>query len=72
MTTGETYRALDAKACADAVERLLARTGDALSAETAARARAMPDVVAQFEGQLAIYSNLLRDAGRKADPPARL
>ena len=66
--TGETYRALDVVACADAVERLLARVtkaGDLLRNETAERARLLPSVEAQFEGQLAIYSSLLRKAGKQ-------
>jgi len=67
---GERYRALDVDDCVRAVERLLARI--TRSAEDAERVRAasiaaaarLPDVVQQFEGQIALYDNLLRGASR--------
>ena len=71
---GERYRALDVEDCVRAIERLLARLGR--SAEDAERVRAasiaaaarLPDVVQQFEGQIALYDTLLVGASRLPGP----
>ena len=65
---GERYRALDVEACADATERLLARldadAGAVRAAAVGATSR-LPNVVEQFEGQVALYTELLeRHDGR--------
>lgn len=59
---GERYAALDASACADAIERLLGRLAqdaDGIRGAAAAAASRLPDVRAQFEGQVALYQDLL-------------
>jgi alpha-1,6-mannosyltransferase len=59
---GERYRALDVEACTNAVERLLARLATDADAVRAAAIRAtarLPNVVEQFEGQVALYTDLL-------------
>ena len=59
---GERYRSLDVDACAAATERLLARLvtdGDAVRAAAAETARRLPNVLEQFEGQVALYQRLL-------------
>jgi len=59
---GERYRALDVEACADATERLLARLAtdaDSVRAAAVAATSRMPNVVQQFEGQIALYRQLL-------------
>ena len=61
---GERYRSLDVNACADAAERLLARLatdGDAVRAAAAEAASRLPNVLEQFEGQIALYQRLLDD-----------
>jgi alpha-1,6-mannosyltransferase len=66
---GERYRALDVEACADATERLLARLdADADSVrEAAVRATSrLPNVIEQFEGQVALYTELLKRHGKSA------
>ena len=63
---GERYRSLDVDACAAATERLLARLatdGDAIRAAAAEAASTLPNVLEQFEGQVALYQRLL-DARR--------
>ena len=63
---GERYHSLDVEACAIATERLLARLakdGDAIRAAAAAAASRLPNVLEQFEGQVALYQRLL-DARR--------
>ena len=65
---GERYRALDADACAEATERLLARLEKDADAVRAAAIRAttrLPNVIQQFEGQVALYTELL---GRRSNP----
>jgi alpha-1,6-mannosyltransferase len=67
---GVRYRALDANACAAATLRLLDRLGEggdgaeAIRAKAAASARRLPSVEQQFEGQIALYRELLGRAGR--------
>ena len=59
---GERYRSLDVTACADATERLLARLatdGDAIRAAAAEAASRLPNMIEQFEGQIALYRRLL-------------
>ncbi|HEY8077078.1 MAG TPA: glycosyltransferase [Labilithrix sp.] len=59
---GEIYRALDADACATAVERLLDRLAkdDTSVREAASRAASrLPTVREQFEAQVALYTQLL-------------
>ncbi|CAN5690567.1 hypothetical protein BH11MYX4_BH11MYX4_59340 [soil metagenome] len=59
---GECYESLDVNACADAAERLLARLatdGDAVRAAAAEAASRLPNVLEQFEGQIALYQRLL-------------
>ena len=59
---GERYRALDVEACARATERLLDRVAaDAEPVRAAAvqAANRLPNVVEQFEGQIALYQRLL-------------
>jgi alpha-1,6-mannosyltransferase len=63
---GERYRALDVEACAEATERLLARLAtdaDAVRAAASAAAARLPNVVEQFEGQVALYQDLLARRG---------
>ena len=65
---GERYRALDVEACADATERLLARLERDADSVRAAAIRAtsrLPNVIEQFEGQVALYNQLLE---RRANP----
>ncbi len=65
---GERYRALDVDACADATERLLGRLDRDADAVRAAAIRAtsrLPNVIQQFEGQVALYTELL---GRRSNP----
>jgi alpha-1,6-mannosyltransferase len=60
--SGEQYPAGDARACADAVERLLnrlARDGDALRTAAVRTASRLPSVRQQFEEQIALYTELL-------------
>ena len=67
---GERYRALDVDDCVRAIERLLGRL--TRSADEAERIRGaaitaasrLPDVMQQFEGQIALYDNLLEGASR--------
>ena len=64
---GERYRALDAEACVHAAERLLSRLakdGDAVRAAAVRAAGRMPNVRQQFEGQIALYEELLKRAGK--------
>lgn len=59
---GERYRALDADACAAAIIRLLDRLvqdEQGIRERTAAAARRLPSVEQQFEGQIALYRELL-------------
>lgn len=66
---GERYRALDPEACARAVVRLLDRLEADEAGVRAAAARAarrLPSVREQFEGQVALYQELL-DRRRRAD-----
>jgi len=59
---GERYAALDVGACTDAIERLrsrLAENADDIRRAAAAAAGRLPDVRAQFEGQVALYQDLL-------------
>jgi alpha-1,6-mannosyltransferase len=61
--SGELYAAGDAEACAEAVERLLARVareGDALRAASARAAGKLPSVREQFAEQVALYTELLK------------
>lgn len=60
---GETYRALDPRACADATARLLDRLAqdpDVVRARTLAIAGRLPTIREQFEGQIACYEELLQ------------
>ena len=64
---GERYRSLDVAACAAATERMLDRVatnGDAIRAAAAEAASRLPNVLEQFEGQIALYQRLLDDRGR--------
>ena len=66
---GERYRALDAEACADATERLLGRLdqdADAMRAAAIAATRRLPNVIEQFEGQVALYTELLGRGSKRA------
>jgi alpha-1,6-mannosyltransferase len=66
---GERYRALDVDACVRATERLIARlTADADSVRAAAvkAAGRLPNVVQQFEGQIALYDELLQRRGKRS------
>ena len=66
---GERYRALDVEACADATERLLARLDADAGSVRAAAVRAtsrLPNVVEQFERQVALYTELLRSHAKSA------
>ena len=63
---GERYRSLDVEACARATERLLgriAKNGEAVRAAAVRAAGRLPNVVEQFEGQVALYEELLRLRG---------
>ncbi|MDB4938308.1 MAG: hypothetical protein JWP87_5280 [Labilithrix sp.] len=63
---GERYRALDVDACAEATERLLARLADdpdGMRAAATAAASRLPNVVEQFQGQVALYEQLLARRG---------
>jgi alpha-1,6-mannosyltransferase len=67
---GERYRALDVDACADATERLLARLAidpAPVRAGAIAAAARLPNVVEQFQGQIALYEELLRVRGGASD-----
>lgn len=67
---GETYRSLDVVACAAAVERMLDRLAndpDGPRARAVAAARRLPSVRAQFEGQVALYTELLEKRGNPLD-----
>lgn len=64
---GERYRALDVDACASAAERLLARIArepEAVRSAAVKAAERLPDVVEQFEGQIALYRELLERRGK--------
>ena len=66
---GERYRSLDVDDCARATARLLdriAKDGDGIRAAAAQAAGRLPDVVQQFEGQIALYEDLLRSRGSRA------
>jgi alpha-1,6-mannosyltransferase len=59
---GERYRALDVDDCVRATTRLLARLAldpDVVRAAAVAAAGRLPNVVEQFEGQIALYTRLL-------------
>lgn len=56
----ETYRSLDADACAAAIERLLARSGPELEARAIAAAARVPTVAQHFASVLSVYDALLR------------
>ena len=59
---GERYRALDVEDCVRATARLLARLAidaDVVRAAAVAAAGRLPNVVEQFEGQIALYEELL-------------
>lgn len=59
---GERYRSLDAEACARATERLLDRLAEdapAVRAAAIAAAGRLPNVREQFDGQVALYEQLL-------------
>ena len=59
---GERYRALDVEDCVRATARLLARLAidpDVVRAAAVAAAGRLPNVVEQFEGQIALYEQLL-------------
>ena len=63
------YRSGDADACARAVEAMLDRLARAPGAARAAAVRAtsrLPSVVEQFEGQVALYTELLERRGKAA------
>jgi alpha-1,6-mannosyltransferase len=65
---GERYRALDVEACTNAIERLLVRLAtdaDAVRAAAIGATARLPNVVEQFEGQIALYTELLE---RRANP----
>jgi hypothetical protein len=72
--SGETYASLDAAACAEAIERLLARDPRALREGALAAAARVPDVTTQFAKTFDAYGALLdrtarahaRDARRRA------
>ncbi len=60
--SGERYHALDVEACVRATERLIERLStdrESLRAAAAAAVGRLPTVVQQFEGQLALYRELL-------------
>jgi alpha-1,6-mannosyltransferase len=64
---GEKYRALDVDACARATERLLDRiekSGEDVRAAAVQAAGGLPNVLQQFEGQVALYEDLLKARGR--------
>lgn len=64
---GERYRALDVEACARATERLIdriARDADAMRAAAVKAAARLPSVLQQFEGQIALYEELLERHGK--------
>ena len=66
---GERYRALDVEACVAATERLIARLAtdaDAVRAAAAEAAGRLPNVRQQFEGQVALYDELLKRVGKTA------
>jgi alpha-1,6-mannosyltransferase len=59
---GERYRALDVDDCVRATERLLTRLAedaDGVRGAAVAAAGRLPNVVQQFEGQIALYDELL-------------
>ncbi len=59
---GERYRALDVEDCVRATERLLARLAedaDVVRAAAVSAAGRLPNVMQQFEGQIALYQELL-------------
>jgi alpha-1,6-mannosyltransferase len=63
---GERYRSLDVEDCARATERLLdriAKNGDEVRAAAVRAAGRLPNVLQQFEGQVALYEDLLRAKG---------
>lgn len=64
--SGERYAAGDPAACADALDRLLARVerdGDVMRAAAVNAASKLPAVKEQFEAQLALYADLLARRG---------
>ncbi|MEA2749187.1 MAG: alpha,6-mannosyltransferase [Myxococcales bacterium] len=59
---GEQYRSLDVEDCVHATERLLTRLAsdaDVVRAAAVAAAGRLPNVMQQFEGQIALYEKLL-------------
>ena len=59
---GERYRALDVDACAEAAERLadrIAKNAEGMRAAAVRGAARLPNVREQFEGQVALYNELL-------------
>lgn len=66
---GERYRALDVDACARATARLLDRVAadpEPVRAAAVQAANRLPNVVQQFEGQIALYEELLERRGRSS------
>jgi alpha-1,6-mannosyltransferase len=61
---GEQYASLDVEACATAIERLadrLATDSDSIRAAAVRGVARLPNVLAQFEGQIALYERLLSE-----------
>jgi alpha-1,6-mannosyltransferase len=56
---GATYRARDAEACAQAIERMLARDETELRARAVEASTRVPSVEEHFDGVLALYAKLL-------------
>jgi alpha-1,6-mannosyltransferase len=60
----ETYPSLDAEGCANAVERLLARSRAELKSHAFAAAARVPTVQHHFTRVLSVYEDLLKERGR--------
>jgi alpha-1,6-mannosyltransferase len=63
---GETYRSLDAEACAQSIERLLARAPDELRERALVAASRVVTLDEHFGRVLAVYGDLLRESRRGA------
>jgi alpha-1,6-mannosyltransferase len=61
LSCGETYRSLDAQACADAIDRLLSRDGSDLRARALDAATRVPTMEQHFGRVLSAYDSLLRE-----------
>jgi alpha-1,6-mannosyltransferase len=61
LSCAETYRSLDAQACADAIDRLLAYGGSDLRARALEAATRVPTMEQHFGRVLGAYDSLLRE-----------